>query len=301
MNCELDSLWKEKTTLPLGVDQEGGRVQRINNINWPSARQLAELSNPENITTIGEFMSRELMQLGFNVDFVPVLDIFSNPENKVIGDRAFGTTAPEVSTCAALFLDGFRKNPVATCSKHFPGHGNTLLDSHKALPHDQSSLQTIINNHLIPFENLAQRNEMLMTAHVVFPELDNHHPASLSNKVLDLINQVRFKGVVVSDDLEMGALHSYPQNELAYLAFLAGNDMVMVCSKIELFHQMREFLLKKMENNSDLKTLINLKINKVRKFKNSLANNTQKQIYSKKSYKLFKHDVISFLSETIST
>ncbi|MBU1239588.1 beta-N-acetylhexosaminidase, partial [Myxococcota bacterium] len=128
--------------LPIGVDQEGGRVRRLSFLPWPSAMQLSRCA-PAVIEEVGERMGQELSWFGFNVDFAPVLDVLTNPDNKVIGDRAFGTTPEAVIRNAGAWIRGFSRSGLSCCGKHFPGHGHTLHDSHLTLPRAELTLQDL--------------------------------------------------------------------------------------------------------------------------------------------------------------
>jgi beta-N-acetylhexosaminidase len=268
----IQNSWGGKGTLPLGIDQEGGRVKRIKFTNWPSASLLAATDDIDFIKKVGKAMGDELSHFGFNVNFAPVLDILTNTSNRVIGDRAFGKTHMDVVKYGGAWLEGFSKSGVGNCGKHFPGHGSTLHDSHKTLPKASSTLEQLEMQDLIPFTKLSNKLDMIMTAHVLFSKIDNSNPATFSEKILSLASKNGFKGIMVSDDLEMGALASYPENQLGYKSLQAGTDMVMVCSKIDTFHQVREGIIKEGEKNSQFSELLKNKISKVESWRNTRLN-----------------------------
>jgi beta-N-acetylhexosaminidase len=154
-------------------------------------------------------MGDELRAMGFNLDFAPVADVDSNPRNPVIGDRSFGRDPAEVSKHVVAFADGLQSQGIIACVKHFPGHGDTDVDSHKALPVVDKDVRDLENLELIPFKAAVDAGiDMVMTSHVLFPALDEDHPATMSRAVLHglLRERLGYSGVVISDDLEMKAV-----------------------------------------------------------------------------------------------
>jgi beta-N-acetylhexosaminidase len=220
------------------VDQEGGRVQRVRApaTEWPPMAGLAH-HPPEVAFQVGQALGAELAALGFTLDFAPVLDVHTNPANPIIGDRALGTEAEAVAARAVALLRGLHDAGVASCGKHFPGHGDTITDSHLDLPvvpRDEARLRAV---ELVPFARaVAAGVPMIMTAHVVFPALDPGVPATLSPKVLGLLRRdLGFAGVIVSDDLEMKAVADrYDIETLATTGLRAGCDAFLVCHRAEL-------------------------------------------------------------------
>jgi beta-N-acetylhexosaminidase len=186
------------------------------------ARRLAELA--------GRAIGAEIAALGFDVDFAPVLDVHTNPRNPIIGDRAFATTADQVIRLAGAFARGLAASGILACGKHFPGHGDTTSDSHLALPridHDLARLRAV---ELAPFRALPL--PMVMTAHVVFAALDPEVPATLSRRVLgDLLRgELGYRGVVVSDDLEMKAIADHwGVADAVERGLVAGCDAFLLC------------------------------------------------------------------------
>jgi beta-N-acetylhexosaminidase len=201
------------------LDQEGGRVQRIKQPLpiWPPMARVAAQVDTVYTEAVGAAMGRELAAFGFNVDWAPVLDVHTNPANPIIGDRAFGSEPRAAAEQALAFWRGLESAGVRGCGKHFPGHGDTATDSHLTLPHvdgDEARLRAV---ELAPFVAAARaRVPMLMTAHVVYPAIDDA-PATLSRRWLDQIlrRELGFDGVIVSDDLDMKAVHErWPTGEL---------------------------------------------------------------------------------------
>lgn len=224
----------------LAIDHEGGRVQRLPApfTHFPPALELARKGGPAKASAVGRAHARELRAAGFAIDFAPVLDVHTNPDNPVIGDRAFGTTPEEVIHHALPYAQGLAEGGALGCGKHFPGHGDTATDSHVELPvlgaatHPVERLRRI---ELRPFARaISQGMPMLMTAHVRCEALDAERPATFSPTVLEdcLRGELGFAGAVVSDDLDMGAVAaSGDVGEAAVEATAAGCDLLLVCQK----------------------------------------------------------------------
>ena len=222
----------------VALDHEGGRVHRLGTpfTHFPPAACIGETGEPHLAFEVGAAFGHELRNVGIDIDFAPVLDMFSNPANTVIGDRAFGSDPQRVAEFGCALAAGLRSAGVLPCGKHFPGHGATLLDSHDALPCDERPQARLEALDLPPFEAaIAQDIEMLMTAHVVYPALDPERPASLSPVVMHALLRQRlgFGGIIVSDDLEMGAISRTSSLEDASVrALAAGADMVLICHSL---------------------------------------------------------------------
>lgn len=248
----------------ISVDQEGGRVQRFRSpaTRWPPMLSLEAAGaerGPELAAAAGRAMGDELAALDIDVDFAPVLDVHTNPANPIIGDRAFAT-APELAAELALaFAGGLAAAGVLGCGKHFPGHGDTATDSHLELPQLDADLERLESVELLPFARAAATDPplpMIMTAHVVFTALDPQRPATLSPRVLDAVLRRRlgYRGVVVSDDLDMGAVvDHWGVAEAAERAVLAGCDVLLLCRDPEHQVQAYERLIRAAEAKSDLR------------------------------------------------
>jgi beta-N-acetylhexosaminidase len=227
--------------LVVSIDQEGGRVARLRGAPWaplPPMRLFGGAPRAEErVRLVAALLARELRAVGIDLDFAPVLDVDTNPANPVIGDRAFSRDPSVVARLGAIFIEEMQRGGVAACGKHFPGHGDTDIDSHLALPrvaHDAARLAEI---ELVPFRAAARAGvAALMTAHVVCEALDPTLPASLSRPaVRSLRDDVGFDGVIVSDDLEMGAVaNRWPVPEAAARAIAAGCDHLLVCRQTSL-------------------------------------------------------------------
>jgi beta-N-acetylhexosaminidase len=198
-------------------------------------RVLGALGDPALTRRCGELLGRQLAALGFNMDLAPVLDIDTNPNNPVIGDRSFGRNATTVIAQAGAFAEGLRAGGVMRCGKHFPGHGDTDLDSHLALPrlaHDRARLSTV---ELAPFRALCGELEAILTAHVIFDAVAPNQPATLAPLVVRgiLRGELGFAGLVLSDDMEMKAIADhYGIEQAACAAVEAGCDQLLICSRL---------------------------------------------------------------------
>ncbi|HYP58441.1 MAG TPA: glycoside hydrolase family 3 protein [Beijerinckia sp.] len=215
----------------LAIDHEGGRVCRS---PAPITRFAYAAQWPDQAAEVGRAMGRELASLGFNLNFAPVLDIHTNPANPVIGARAFGTSADEVIAAALSFLQAMQAEGVLGCGKHFPGHGDTSVDSHYGLPSQSISLEDLRSRELKPFAAAIKAGiAMLMTSHIMFPAIDPAQPVTLSRRfATDILrDELRFTGVAISDDIGMGAMNGFFDAPDAAARFIAaGCDMLMVCA-----------------------------------------------------------------------
>lgn len=237
----------------VGVDQEGGRVTRLPApfLTLPPMRTLGELNDIELVRRAGRAVATELTAIGVNLDFAPVLDVDSNPDNPVIGDRSFGRDPRTVMRNAVAFLQGLQDKGVLACGKHFPGHGDTSVDSHHDLPiitHGRARLEQI---ELPPFRAASGAGiASLMTAHVVCEALDAGVPATLSRAICAslLRAEIGFEGVLFSDDLEMGAIAArYSIEEAAVEAVWAGCDALLICKSEDAQDRAHEALVRKAE------------------------------------------------------
>jgi beta-N-acetylhexosaminidase len=224
--------------LLIAVDQEGGVVQRVRApaTQWPPMLALdGHPTGDDEVLAeeLGRALGRELAALGFDIDFAPVLDVHTNPANPIIGDRAFGRTAADVTRRALATARGLAAGGVLACGKHFPGHGDTATDSHLELPRVDHPMDRLEAVELAPFAAAAKAGlPMIMTAHVVFAALDATVPATLSSAVVTGLLRERFgyRGVIVSDDLDMRAIADHiGVGDAAVRAITAGCDVLLLC------------------------------------------------------------------------
>lgn len=228
--------------LTIAIDQEGGRVQRLRDpwTEWPPMRRIGDVADLETTGRVADALAVELLDLGIGLDLAPVVDIDTNPANPVIGDRSFGRTAAEVVRHSVTMIERMQAQGLAACAKHFPGHGDTVLDSHLALPKLQHDLHRLREVELVPFHAAAQAQvATMMTAHVVFESIDPKRPATLSPDVMALLREeIGYQGLVLSDDLEMKAVADhYKPVEMVSGALRAGVDVILACRDLGLVRE----------------------------------------------------------------
>lgn len=247
----------------IGVDQEGGKVQRIRenlgSANIPAAMDIAQ-TTPDNSYRIASATAQDLKSLGFDINFAPVLDIHTNPDNPIIATRAFGTTPQQVIDFALPVMHAHLDNGMIPCGKHFPGHGDTSQDSHTDLPfvmHDRARLESI---EFKPFKAAIDAGlPMMMTAHIVMAGLGERFPSTLSPMVVTdiLKNELGYKGIVVSDDLEMDAIiDRFSTLKAVQLGIKAGVDLFLVCKSQHLWLPLCKQLVEAVKDNADMQEKI---------------------------------------------
>jgi len=245
---EIQSL--SKTPLFIAVDQEGGRVARLKApfTDFGSADQIAKKDSPKLTFEAYQAMAKELRAVGINFNLAPVLDVRTNPENKVIGDRSYSSDPQIVSKIASGAVRGLQRGNVIACAKHFPGHGDTLEDSHVELPKVEHSIERLREIEWVPFEKVIKGGvESVMTAHILNPKLDPELPATLSSKTIEYLrNELRFQKIIISDDMEMDAIAKHFSIEDATLkAIEADLDIIMICKTAEKQVKGIEYILRK--------------------------------------------------------
>ncbi len=221
----------------IALDQEGGAVVRS---TWvpapPSAMALGAANDPQLARDVGAAVARAVRSLGFNWNFAPVLDLNNNPHNPVIAERSFGADPLLAARLAMAWMEGSESEGVACCVKHFPGHGDTHVDSHRDLPTVDKPLAELERFEFAPFRIAAPKASAVMTAHIVYPALDPVNPATMSRPILTGILRERFgyQGVIITDGMDMHAIaHRYQAGEAAVNALVAGADMVMAIGSRE--------------------------------------------------------------------
>ena len=223
------------TDMLLCVDEEGGSVWRVMgnpnfDVNKLEAMYSYKDQGPDTAYDNARTVAEDLMGLGFNTDFAPVADVWSNPDNKVIGDRAYSDDYAQAAELVAAAVEGFHEGGIICTLKHFPGHGGTFEDSHRELAHVDLTLEELRQGELLPFiSGIEAGADMVMVGHIMNENLDEAMPASLSYAtVTELLREdLGFIGVVITDGLEMGALSSYSDGEKAVLALQAGCDLLL--------------------------------------------------------------------------
>lgn len=221
--------------LLVSVDHEGDRVHRFPD---PVTRFPAGINWKENAAAVATAMARELRALDINLSYAPVLDVWHEAKNTVIGRRAFGKTPEEVTPRALAFLQALEQAGVLGCGKHFPGHGGTVADSHNEMPRLDASRAELDNCDIKPFQALIKQGlHLLMTSHVLYPALDEAFPATCSVKILNnlLRKELGFSGVVITDALDMRALARMTDIEKALRFMQASGDVLLVAQpKVEI-------------------------------------------------------------------
>jgi beta-N-acetylhexosaminidase len=235
----LHALAPDDAPLIVATDQEGGRVQRLREpwTEWPPMRTVGAHDSVELTTQVGQALAHELSATGITLDFAPVVDVDSNQDNPVIGDRSFSNQVERVASHAVAFIKGMQAAGVAACAKHFPGHGDTNADSHFELPRLDHDLERLRAVELPPFRAaIGAGVASVMSAHVSFPRLDPKRPATLSPDVMALLREeLGYDGFVFTDDLEMRAVADhFSVEERIYGPLRAGVDGLLVCSQADL-------------------------------------------------------------------
>jgi beta-N-acetylhexosaminidase len=220
----------------VSIDQEGGRVARLKApfTEWPPMASIGRSGDVALAERFARALASELKAVGVTLDYAPVLDVFTNPKNTVIGDRALGGNAADVARLGAAIIRTLQAEGVAACGKHFPGHGDTIADSHHELPLVEQPPERLRETEFLPFKAAVEAGvATIMTAHVFVPSLDEQRPATLSRRVVTdiLRNELKYQGVILSDDLEMKAIASqYAVPQAAVMAIEAGCDGLLICS-----------------------------------------------------------------------
>lgn len=243
LSAELQDMAAEVGALPLiiSVDQEGGMVARIDKEGMtqvPGNMALGATGNPEYTLECAQILGRELKSIGIDMNLAPVVDVNNNPLNPVIGVRSYGEHAESVAAHGVAAITGYQSQGIAATAKHFPGHGDTAVDSHLGMvtvPHDRNRLEQM---ELLPFRKAIEAGvDAIMTAHVMFPSIEPEPiPATLSHKVLTglLREEMGFEGIIITDCLEMHAISKpYGVAEAAVCAVEAGADLILVSHTLQ--------------------------------------------------------------------
>ncbi len=260
--------------LLIGVDEEGGMVSRLDksqipHTTIPNAMDMAE--DTTQAEQAGNDIGRVLYDLGIHLDFAPVADIFTNPENTVIGKRAYGTEPQIVADMATAFLHGLQKHGISGTAKHFPGHGDTDTDSHYGMAMTNKNIEQMQQTEWIPFQQLIDENiDMVMVGHVMMPNVTTDNlPASLSKQAVNLIRtQLHFDGIVITDAMNMGAIAEYyDSGTAAVMAVQAGVDIVLMPMDLDaaytaILHAIEKGEIQKSQIEQSVRKILSLKYEK---------------------------------------
>jgi beta-N-acetylhexosaminidase len=217
-----------------GVDQEGGRIAKLPGKlkKLPTNQEIGKINDPSFSYEIGSLLGRQLTAFGLHMDFAPVLDVNSNPNNPVIADRSFGNNPDIVSSLGIQTMKGIQSQRIISVEKHFPGHGDTSVDSHFELPVVNKTRAELEKIELIPFKQaIANGADVVMVGHIMLPKIDPKNPSTMSEKIIQgiLRKDLKFNGVVITDDMTMKAIiNNFEIGQAAVQSVKAGSDIIMV-------------------------------------------------------------------------
>ena len=269
------ALQENNNNIPLfiSIDEEGGRVSRLPDDieKFPAAFDIGLINNDQTAYENGKEIGYTLKRLGINLDYAPVLDIYSNLNNTVIGDRAFGTEESIVSKMGIATMKGIEDAGVIPVIKHFPGHGDTEVDSHYGLPIVYKTLEELRNFEFIHFVKAIESGcDVIMVSHIILNEVDSSNPASLSKIVIsDLLRKdLEFDKVVITDDMSMGAITSIMSIEEACIKSIeAGCDILLLGNAYEEIEQVIDSIKLKIYNGEISEEHINKSVNRILELK----------------------------------
>ncbi len=227
----------------IAVDEEGGSVSRIGNnsamgtTSFPSMKTIGNTGDTNEAYNVGYTIGTEILELGFNLDFAPVADVDSNPDNTVIGNRAFSTVADVAAEMVAAAVDGFRDSGILCTLKHFPGHGDTSTDSHLGYTELDKSLDELWETEFVPFvSGIEAGADLVMVGHISVPQVTGDDtPASLSSTMISILrDDLGFDGLIITDSMQMEAITDrYSSAEAAVMAIQAGVDIILMPENLE--------------------------------------------------------------------
>lgn len=262
-----------KVPLFFGIDQEGGRITKLPGDlrAIPTNLEIGKMNDPAFSFELGTVLGKLVKAYGFNINFAPVLDVNSNPDNPVIGDRSFSANPDVVSTLGIQTMKGIQSENIIATIKHFPGHGDTSVDSHLELPTVNKSLAQLEDLELIPFKSAIDEGaDMVMVAHILLPKLDQKYPSSMSKAIMTelLRKQLEFDGVIITDDMTMDAIAgNYDIGNAAVRSVKAGSDIVMVAHDYDKMIHVIEELKKAVEQGDISEERINESVTRILQLK----------------------------------
>ena len=222
-----------KVPLLISMDAEWGLSMRLDSVpKFPWNMSLGSISNNHLIEKVGKTIGKQCKTVGVHLNFSPVVDINTNPKNPIIGNRSFGESKENVANKSISFMNGLQSQNILSTAKHFPGHGDTSKDSHKTLPIIKHKRKRILKTELYPYKKLIENGlPAIMVAHLEVPSLEKEKnlPSSLSKKIIKILKKnLKFKGLIITDALNMSGATNYMKNNIDLMAFLAGNDILLM-------------------------------------------------------------------------
>lgn len=269
--------------LNIAIDQEGGQVTRLKGekfTQFPSVRSIAQTKDLPLSRKCAKAMAQEMNTIGITMNLAPVCDVNTNPKNPVIGLRSFGEDPKTVIEFAKEQIIGFHEKNILTCLKHFPGHGDTAVDSHYGLPIISKDLKSIEETDLTPFLSLSKITDSIMTAHILLPSIDQNWCATFSKLILDKLRNAGYKKLIISDSITMqGALKQVNGNivEAAIQALQAGCDVLCIGGtnlETQTVLNIHQGIFDAIKNGKLSKERIEESFNRVYAIKNQLTENS---------------------------
>ena len=268
---ELNNLLRSISKIPpfIMIDQEGGEVNRITKDFplFPSNRYFGEREDKEGLFQAYKITARNLKKLGVNVNLAPVVDVLTNTENQVIKERSFGSEPAKVAEFSRMAIQAIHSEGILACAKHFPGIGDINLDPHQDLPYNHNSKERFQTVDFIPFKEAIKSDvDFIMSTHVMCPNLDQKEPASLSPVICHQIlkEELRFGGLLITDDLGMGAIKkNYSLENACEKAFLADNDLILICEGFDQQGKVLEHFKKLLMDKKIDQALFSKRIEKI--------------------------------------
>ena len=280
--------WNSSKKLPLfiSIDEEGGTVTRLpqEGTIFPDARLLGEIDDPDLTLRVGKVIGKELQALGINMNYAPVMDIVSSPENKLLFKRAFGGNTDIVSKHGVEFIKGLQSSGIIAVPKHFPGHGNTIVDSHGKLPKIMIDRETLLSREVVPFKTAIEDGiDGIMVGHLSFPLIDTTElPATKSKVILDgiLRNELGYEGLIITDEIEMlGYMKDKNQLSTGILKSLqAGVDLFVIGHTYDVQIQVIDIIKDAVENDRISEARIDESVLRIIKAKNKYIGDSKKMV-----------------------
>lgn len=281
----------------ISIDQENGLVNRLQSIsfNMPGAMALASTQNTRYSYEVGALTANKLKDFGINWNLAPVLDMNSNPNNTGIRTRSYGDNIDNVIGMSSEFIKSHIERGVLTSAKHFPGLGRVSVDPHFGLPVVDIEFEDLIDNELSPFKSAIESGvSSVMTAHVILPKIDKENPATMSKTILTEIlrNKLNYKGVIISDCLEMGAIvDNFGVSKGAIESLKAGTDMIIISHRLDRQIDAIDSIINSIESGEISEKFIDEKINRIDNMIDTLENNINEVIQNVDLYSIYKDSV----------